>query len=43
MDNKQGHFEGWYYKHQANGKSLALIPGRAASGAFMQVVTNNQA
>jgi len=39
----KGRFEGWYHKHQASGKSLALIPGRADSGAFVQVVTNNQA
>ena len=38
-----GRFEGWYYKHQANGKSLALIPGRAGDGAFIQVVTDDRA
>ncbi|MCL1807777.1 MAG: hypothetical protein FWG31_08755 [Oscillospiraceae bacterium] len=43
MKQKQGRFEGWYYKHQANGTSLALIPGRAAGGAFVQVVTDSQA
>ena len=37
------YFEGWYYKHQANGRSLALIPGRADSGAFVQVVTDEKA
>jgi hypothetical protein len=42
MKNKH-RFEGWYYKHQANGKSLALIPGQASDGAFVQVVTDNQA
>jgi len=36
-------FEGWYYKHQANGKSLALIPGRSGDGAFVQVVTDDTA
>jgi hypothetical protein len=36
-------FEGWYYKHQVNGKSLAIIPGRAKDGAFVQVVTDNRA
>ncbi|MCL2843565.1 MAG: tocopherol cyclase family protein [Oscillospiraceae bacterium] len=36
----RGRFEGWYYKHQANGKSLALIPGRAEDTAFVQVVTD---
>ena len=37
------HFEGWYYKHQANGQSLALILGRADDGAFVQVVTDSRA
>ena len=36
-------FEGWYYKHQANGKTLALIPGRAGDGAFVQAVTDGRA
>ena len=40
MKNK---FEGWYFKHQANGKSLAIIAGRAADGAFVQVITETQA
>jgi len=34
-------FEGWYYKHQANGNSLAIIPGRASDGAFVLVITND--
>jgi hypothetical protein len=38
-----GQFEGWYYKHQAGGRSLALIPGRADGGAFVQVVTDQRA
>jgi hypothetical protein len=33
------YFEGWYYKQQAGGKTLAVIPGRADGGAFIQVVT----
>ncbi|MDR0293105.1 MAG: hypothetical protein LBH95_03000 [Oscillospiraceae bacterium] len=36
-----GYFEGWYHKHQARGGSLAVIPGRADGGAFVQVVTDN--
>jgi len=36
-------FEGWYYKHQANGKSIALIPGRGKDHAFVQVITDKQA
>jgi hypothetical protein len=39
----KGRFEGWYYKHQANGKSLAVIPGRAEDGAFVQVVADDRA
>ncbi|MCL2399663.1 MAG: hypothetical protein FWC91_07990 [Defluviitaleaceae bacterium] len=35
-------FEGWYYKHYANGKSLAVIPGCASDGAFVLVVTNDR-
>ena len=35
-------FEGWYYKHQANGKTLALIPGRANNGAFVQAITDTE-
>jgi len=37
-----GHFEGWYYKHQINGKSLALIPGRSSDEAFVLVVTDDR-
>ena len=32
-------FEGWYYKHQTNGASLAVIPGRAEDHAFVLVNT----
>jgi hypothetical protein len=39
----KGRFEGWYYKHQINGKSLAVIPGRAGDGAFVQVVADDRA
>jgi len=41
------YFEGWYYKHQVNagatgiGKSLAVIPGRAADSAFVWVITDS--
>ena len=38
-----GRFEGWYYKHQTNGKTLALIPGKAEDNAFVQVVTDELA
>jgi len=36
------YFEGWYFKHQANGKSLAVIPGRAADEAFIWVITHEK-
>ncbi|MCL1790516.1 MAG: hypothetical protein FWG40_04025 [Peptococcaceae bacterium] len=36
----KGHFEGWYYKHQTNDLSLAVIPGRSMANAFVQVITN---
>jgi tocopherol cyclase len=35
-------FEGWYFKHQCGGETVAFIPGRAQSGAFVQVVTNEE-
>ncbi|MEA4970107.1 MAG: tocopherol cyclase family protein [Candidatus Pelethousia sp.] len=34
-------FEGWYFKHQHNGKTVAFIPGRAKSGPFIQVIDND--
>ena len=38
-----GKFEGWYFKHQKNDKTLALIPGLSKDGAFIQVVTQDKA
>lgn len=35
----KGYFEGWYYKQQAGGHTLALIPGRSDNNAFIQVIT----
>lgn len=32
-------FEGWYFKHQKGGKTLAVIPGKSSEGAFVQVIT----
>lgn len=32
-------FEGWYLKHQRGKDMLAFIPGRAESGAFVQMVS----
>ena len=37
------YFEGRYYKHQLGGRVLALIPGRAADHAFLQIVTGEGA
>ena len=31
-------FEGWYYKHQLHDDVIAFIPGRAESGAFIQMI-----
>lgn len=36
-------FEGWYFKHQAGDTMLALIPGQAESGAFLQVMSTGGA
>ena len=33
-------FKGWYYKQQANGKTLAVIPGKSSDCAFILVITN---
>lgn len=32
-------FAGWYYKHQRQDDMIAFIPGRAESGAFVQMLT----
>lgn len=37
------YFEGWYYKHQKGDAVLALIPGRANGGAFIQVIAGERA
>ncbi|MCL2225776.1 MAG: hypothetical protein FWB96_12485 [Defluviitaleaceae bacterium] len=37
-----GRFEGWYFKHQVAGKSLAVIPGRADDSAFIWVITDKK-
>ncbi|MCI2046209.1 MAG: tocopherol cyclase family protein [Faecalibacterium sp.] len=33
-------FEGWYFKHQKGDDMLAFIPGRAESGAFVQMISS---
>lgn len=40
---KQNGFEGWYFKHQKGDRLLAFIPGRAESGAFVQVLSEEGA
>ncbi|OGO91808.1 MAG: hypothetical protein A2Y17_13715 [Clostridiales bacterium GWF2_38_85] len=35
------YFEGTYYKHQKNGQTVCLIPGRTKNAAFIQVITND--
>ncbi len=32
-------FEGWYFKHQKGDDMVAFIPGRAESGAFVQMIS----
>ena len=32
-------FEGWYFKHQKGDDMVAFIPGRAESGAFIQLIS----
>ena len=34
-------FEGWYFKHQKGENMVAFIPGRAQSGAFVQMITDS--
>jgi hypothetical protein len=33
-------FEGWYFKHQKEGETVAFIPGHAESGAFIQMINS---
>lgn len=35
-------FEGWYFKHTIGGETVAFIPGRADSGAFVQVIDSER-
>lgn len=35
-------FEGWYFQHRADDNMVAFIPGRAESGAFIQMITNKE-
>lgn len=38
----QGYFAGRYFKHQKDGNTICFIIGRADSGSFLQVITNDQ-
>ena len=45
---KRAYFEGWYFKHEGQGVTLALIPGvrtdqAGQRAAFLQVVTDGAA
>lgn len=40
MSNKK-YFNGYYFKHQKDNQTVALIPGIADDGAFIQVITND--
>lgn len=33
-------FEGWYFKHQNESETVSIIPGISASGAFIQIITD---
>lgn len=35
------YFEGWYLKHQENGATLSLIPGRSTDKAFIQIIDDH--
>lgn len=37
--SEQKGFEGWYFKHQKGEEMIAFIPGRAQSGAFVQMIS----
>ena len=42
MSGQKG-FEGWYFKHQKGDDTVAFIPGRAESGAFIQLISKEGA
>lgn len=47
MGNNKPYFEGWYFKHQKEGRSFAVIPGIRRDdsqgwSAFIQIVTTKQ-
>lgn len=45
--NQKGFFEGWYFKHQALGKTISFIPGvhipqKGKAFAFIQIITDEK-
>lgn len=42
MWSRDKKFEGWYFKHQLGNDVIAFIPGKAESGAFIQVITSRE-
>lgn len=42
MIASKNYFEGWYYRHQSLNHTLAIIPGRAKDGAFVQIITDKR-
>lgn len=42
MSGQKG-FEGWYFKHQKGDDMVAFIPGKAESGAFIQLISQEGA
>lgn len=46
-DNSKEFFEGWYFKHQAQGQTISFIPGihipkLGKAFAFIQIITNHK-
>lgn len=37
----ENYFEGWYFKHQKEDKTICFIPGRSKDSAFVQVITSD--
>lgn len=35
-------FEGWYFKHQNEKQTIAIIPGISASNSFIQIITDDK-
>ena len=37
-----GKFKGYYFRHQKNGRTVALIPGISADRAFIQLISDRR-